>query len=284
MEYIDDIDRNIFLQIALNLDDADLARFCRSNKRIQSFCQQDNFSLWVGRLYKYLGKYYKKIDLNRSTFDIMNEYRLKFNMSWRNYYITTMDILDKYFIQAVINDEIKGFEREDIQALLNIMRTEPFYVFTIERLYDDIEKDENILKHLDEADNRWIDPNNLISDIVNGTITDENLIDKILNDKRFKYSGYIDVLFNSRLVNWKNIEKVIKFLVDNGDAIKVFYSEDYRELHEKITILLWRLYTTKNNLNPIEARFQNTLNEIIEDNPELYEEVEKDLDMEMEYY
>lgn len=216
------LDKVTLLEIAKNLSDSELAKFCRTNRKMKEFCSADNTLLWKGRLLKYLGPYYAKFPefLNskeKNVVEIMDKYRLKYGMNWRDYYLSTMKPLDEYFIRLLSIGYINIHEREDLSYLLNIMINEKFNVY-LEYLYDNLwednkrEKvDQQVYRSLTPEEKRWVSPEIMVSYILMGVITDEDLINEILNNKRIKYK-VIDVVSNTEPVTPQGARIIQQFL------------------------------------------------------------------------
>lgn len=227
------LDKVTLLEIAKNLSDSELAKLCRTNRKMKEFCSADNTLLWKGRLLKYLGPYYAKFPSTRvseehakkeflnskekNVVEIMDKYRLKYGMNWRDYYLSTMKPLDEYFIGLLSIGDLNIDEREDLSYLLNIMINEKFNVY-LEYLYDNLwednkrEKvDQSVYRSLTPEEKRWVSPEVMVSYILMGVITDEDLINEILNNKRIKYE-VIDVVSNTEPVTPQGARIIQQFL------------------------------------------------------------------------
>lgn len=205
------------LHIAIHLSDAELADFCRVNKKLKNFCSPDNIILWQQRLNKYLGPYYAKMNEGYVP-DVMNKYREMYNMNWRDYYLTTMTQLDRYFIIGDI-DEVNKEKRVDIDKLIKIMKDEEFYVYD-KTLYDNIFVDENIYRNLKDEEKRWVSPSVMVYHILIGNIKDPLLIDEILNNKRMNLY-VVDVIANGILYMENDSPDVSSLLIIKNYVDKI---------------------------------------------------------------
>lgn len=183
------LDKVALLNLAIQLDDVSLANFCSTNRRMKDFCLNANI-LWQERLKKYLGKYYEKFG-EGDAIDVMNKYRSKYKMSWKDYYISTMTELDDIFIKLQLHEKDK---REDVQKLIRIMRNEPFTIYD-KNLYENTPIDEVIYNSLTKDEKRWISKEVMIFHILNGNIKQQKNIEEILS--KGISDGVVDVVNNS---------------------------------------------------------------------------------------
>ena len=188
---MESLDKVALLNLAIQLDDVSLANFCSTNRRMKDFCLNANM-LWEERLRKYLGKYYEKLGEGEAI-DVMNKYRLKYNMSWKDYYITTMTELDDIFIKLQIDEKHKG---KDVRKLIRIMRNEPFSIYE-KNLYENTPIDEVIYNSFTQEEKRWISKEVMIFHILNGNIKQQKNVDEILS--KGISDGFVDVVNNSFL-------------------------------------------------------------------------------------
>lgn len=226
------LDKVTLLQIAKNLSDGELAKFCTINQKMKNFCSADNTLLWEGRLIKFLGPYYAKFsDFKGNLKEIMDKYRLLYGMNWRDYYLSTMKILDNHFIGLGYTIEgIDKLGREDVSKLVRIMEEEPFNVYNkyLFNVLDDELKNklnQEFYRKLTEEEKRWISPDVMVSYILIGVITDDDLIQEILANKRMT-SGILDIIVNTDDYNpftEKGIEIIMSFLINN---IKLYEMND----------------------------------------------------------
>jgi len=203
----------IFTELAKHLNDSELAKLCSSNKKIRQNCLKNNL-IWQNRLVKYLGKFYKKIPgyENMDVIDIIDKFRRDNNMSWKDYYISTMSILDKVFIDL----EDLNTTRSDIIKLYNVMERSDFNIY-YDTLYRNVDVDEKYYRNADEADKRWMSPDMLIYHILIGNIKDEKLIKEIVYNNRI--TNEVDsVISNTQYdlsIKYNILEDLIKKYPDN---------------------------------------------------------------------
>ena len=187
---MESFDNVALLELFTRLDDKTLAKFCSTNSTYRHFCNTSSI-LWKNRLLKYLGKYYSKIDSNKNVLDIIEDYKERSKLNWRDYYITTMSMLDDIFIRLM---DIPT-DREDILKLIEIMEKEPFSLY-YKHLYENVPIDEKIYDNLDETDKRWLSPGVMFFHILIGNIRKEENIREIINSHRIIIDD-IDVVFNT---------------------------------------------------------------------------------------
>ena len=203
----------IFTELAKHLNDSELAKLCSSNKKIRQNCL-NNTLIWQNRLVKYLGKFYKKIPgyENMDVIDIIDKFRRDNNMSWKDYYISTMSILDKVFIDL----QDINTTRSDILNLYNVMQRSDFNIY-YDTLYRNVDVDEKYYRNADEADKRWMSPDMLIYHILIGNIKDEKLIKEIVYNNRI--TDEVDsVISNTQYdlsIKYNILEDLIKKYPDN---------------------------------------------------------------------
>ena len=226
------LDKVALLNLAIQLDDVSLANFCSTNRRMKDFCLNANV-LWQERLKKYLEKYYQKLG-EGEIIDVMNKYRLKYKMSWKDYYITTMTELDDIFIKLQIDEKHK---RKDVRKLIRIMNNEPFSIYE-KNLYQRTPIDEVIYNSFTKEEKRWISKEVMIFHILNGNIKQQKNIDEILS--KGISDGFIDVVNNSLLFELDangilHIINYLDFLIKNDNFLTVllmsnqFTKKEYRK-------------------------------------------------------
>ena len=228
------LDKVALLNLAVQLDDVSLANFCSTNRKMKDFCLNANI-LWQERLKKYLGKYYEKLG-EGEVIDVMNKYRLQHNMSWKDYYISTMTELDDIFIKLLSHEEYK---REDVQKLIRVMKNELFSIYD-KNLYQNTPIDEVIYNSFTKEEKRWISKEVMIFHILNGNIKQQKNIDEILS--KGISDGVVDVVnnslpyINSDADGILHIINYLDFLIENDNFLTAlimsnqFTKKQYRKI------------------------------------------------------
>jgi hypothetical protein len=219
---MENLDKVAILELFTRLDDKTLGKFCSSNSTYRKFCNTSSI-LWKNRLLKYLGRYYSKIDPNKNVSETVDYYQKFSNLNWRDYYITTMSVLDDVFINLHYNKS----NREHILKLIQIMEKEPFYLYT-RHLYENVLIDEKIYENLgqtrrneshsfrqaglDETDKRWVSPGVMLFHILIGNIKKEETIIEILKSDRLSFDD-IDIIFNTLNRHYNYSLMGIKYII-----------------------------------------------------------------------
>ena len=78
--------RDLDLEILSKLDDRELGRICSTDKYFRQLCTNEDF--WRNRVVKRFGKYLGDLET-------INSFRTKYSYTWRKYYISLVDFLEK---------------------------------------------------------------------------------------------------------------------------------------------------------------------------------------------
>ena len=171
---MESLDIVVLLNVSKNLNDEELAKFCRISRKFKNFCRESNTLLWQQRFIKSLGKYYEKMNQGPAL-EIINRLRVAKNMSWMRYYFYVMSALRDYFIL------IKEIHDNDLLPLINVMEKEPFHLYLEDMYRDNLNLNEDLYKSLTEQDKQWVSPDALLYHIIQGNITDPEIINFILS-------------------------------------------------------------------------------------------------------
>lgn len=218
--------RDLDLEILKKLDDRELGKICLINKYFQGLCKNKDFwrNRTIGKFSKYLGNIEK-----------LNRYREKLNLTWKLYYTSLIEYIEDLYkeynnyalrqdLQIIrylfknnydellieIND---NFDKEKWKEILKRELIVPNSVFS---LWDYIEGDDKVyevVNYVLSLDDRRIDPNISLIDILN--VEDpinitldirKRLIENILKDKRIDANIVL-----------KSIEKFLSHKIFNNE-------------------------------------------------------------------
>ena len=218
--------KDVNLEILQKMSDRELGRICSTDKYFRELCKNEDF--WRNRTVSKFGKYLGNIDE-------INKFRTQYGFNtWRNYYISIVDFLEKVYSSNVnqrndredlriLDDEI-SFANEEIrrEVLTNFKGykwkriiendlVDPNYIFFYEPDLKDDENEELFDYLLSLKDHR---------------IKIDNLLAQLLFDDDANY--YIKAeLAKKVLLNKVNLKKLIEHVVDfvaEGTEREVNYS------------------------------------------------------------